>query len=105
MPPALPGELANLLGAAGADHSTMGGKAPSWWRKARSCVCITAKSSIFASSIAHFVAALYKLVLFIATLARLLIAPIAWLERGARREQHLTLARRYWQLLGALPGM
>jgi GT2 family glycosyltransferase len=52
-----------------------------------------------------FAAALYKLVLFIATLARLLIAPIAWLERGTRREQHLTLARRYWQLLGALPGM
>ena len=52
-----------------------------------------------------FAAALYKLVLFIATLARLLIAPIAWLERGTRREQHMTLARRYWQLLGALPGM
>ncbi|HEY3341060.1 MAG TPA: glycosyltransferase family 2 protein, partial [Anaerolineae bacterium] len=50
-------------------------------------------------------AILYKLVLFIATLARLLIAPIAWLERGARREQHLTLTRRYWQLLRALPGM
>jgi GT2 family glycosyltransferase len=50
-------------------------------------------------------ALLYKLVLYIATLARLVVAPVAWLERGTRREQHLTLARRYWQLLGALPGM
>ena len=52
-----------------------------------------------------FAAWLYKLVLFIATLARLVVAPLAWLERGERREQHLTLAQRYWQLLGALPGM
>ncbi|MCL4507643.1 MAG: glycosyltransferase family 2 protein [Chloroflexi bacterium] len=50
-------------------------------------------------------AMLYKLVLFMTTLLRLLISPLAWLERRSRREQHLILASRYCQLLRALPGL
>jgi len=48
---------------------------------------------------------LYKLILFAAALARLLLSPLAWLERASRRHQHLALARRYGQLLVALPRM
>lgn len=50
-------------------------------------------------------AALYKLVLLITTLARLVVTPLAWLERPPRREQHLVLAARYWQLLRTLSDM
>ncbi len=49
-------------------------------------------------------AVLYKLILLLAALARLLIAPIAWLERPPKRDDHLALAGRYWQLVKALPG-
>lgn len=49
-------------------------------------------------------AVLYKLILLIASLARLLAAPIAWLERPPKRDDHLALAGRYWQLVKALPG-
>lgn len=49
-------------------------------------------------------AVLYKLLLLLASLARLLIAPIAWLERPPKRDDHLALAGRYWQLVKALPG-
>lgn len=47
---------------------------------------------------------LYKLVLLIASLARLLLAPIAWFERSPKREVHLALVGQYWQLVKALPG-
>lgn len=47
---------------------------------------------------------LYKLVLLLASLARLGVAPVAWLERPPQREEHLALAGRYWQLIKALPG-
>ena len=47
----------------------------------------------------------YKLILLVTALARLLISPLAWLERPTRRQWHLTLASRYWQLVRALPGM
>jgi hypothetical protein len=47
---------------------------------------------------------LYKLILLLASLARLLITPIAWLERPPKREEHLALAGRYWKLVKALPG-
>lgn len=49
--------------------------------------------------------ALYKVILFCATLMRLLFTPLAWLEQPARRQQHLTLANHYCQLALALPGM
>lgn len=47
----------------------------------------------------------YKLILLAATLTRLLITPLAWLERPPQRQQHLTLASNYRRLLLALPGM
>ena len=47
----------------------------------------------------------YKSILGAATLSRLLITPLAWLESPARREQHFTLASHYRRLLSSLPGM
>ncbi len=52
----------------------------------------------------RFQATLYKLVLLVASLARVLLAPIAWLERPPRRDDHLALVGRYWKLVRALPG-
>jgi N-acetylglucosaminyl-diphospho-decaprenol L-rhamnosyltransferase len=50
-------------------------------------------------------ARVYKLILAAAAAARLFLAPLAWIERSPTRSRHLTLARRYWSLLTALPGM
>jgi N-acetylglucosaminyl-diphospho-decaprenol L-rhamnosyltransferase len=47
----------------------------------------------------------YKFILLVATLTRLLISPLAWLEHSPRRERHLTLTSHYRRLLRALPGM
>ncbi|MFQ5596281.1 MAG: glycosyltransferase family 2 protein [Anaerolineae bacterium] len=49
-------------------------------------------------------AQLYKLILLAAALARLALAPLAWLERSPRRRRHLALAGRYGRLLRALAG-
>ena len=46
---------------------------------------------------------LYKLILLFTALCRLMISPLAWLERPPQRQQHLTLANRYWQLIRTLP--
>jgi len=48
---------------------------------------------------------LYKLILLVGSLPRLALIPITWLERPPRRQQHLSLAGRYWQLVRALPEM
>ena len=48
---------------------------------------------------------LYKLVLLLAALVRLLLSPLAWLEGAAPRQQHQTLVRNYRRLVKALPGM
>lgn len=48
-------------------------------------------------------AQLYKLVVAAATLSRLLLSPLAWLEPAERRRQHLSLAGHYWRLLLRLP--
>ena len=50
-------------------------------------------------------AQIYKLILRIAALSRLIIAPFLFFERSSRRQQHLTLADRYWRLILALPRM
>jgi hypothetical protein len=50
-------------------------------------------------------AVLYKAVLAAASLARLAISPLALLQRGTQRQQHLQLASRYLSLLRALPTM
>jgi N-acetylglucosaminyl-diphospho-decaprenol L-rhamnosyltransferase len=47
----------------------------------------------------------YKLILLIAALARLLLSPLAWLERPPLRQQHLALADHYRRLVMALPEM
>jgi GT2 family glycosyltransferase len=47
----------------------------------------------------------YKLVLLAASLARLLISPLAWLEAPPRRQRHLALAGHYGRLLAKLPRM
>jgi GT2 family glycosyltransferase len=47
----------------------------------------------------------YKLIIFIATLARLMMTPLALLERPAKRRRHLRLAGNYGRLIIALPGM
>ena len=49
-------------------------------------------------------ARLYKLILLAASLARLLVSPLAWLERPPRREEHLTLAGQYRRLVRVLVG-
>ena len=48
-------------------------------------------------------ARLYKMILFVASLARLLVAPLAWLQPPSQRRLNLTLAGHYVQLLKALP--
>lgn len=51
-------------------------------------------------------AGLYRLVLYLASLPRLFLIPIAWFQRShTRREKMLTLASQYWQLLQKLPKM
>jgi len=47
----------------------------------------------------------YKLVLMLITLLRLLLTPLAWFEPTARRREHLSLAANYRRLLLALPGL
>ncbi len=48
---------------------------------------------------------LYKLVLGMASLLRLLISPLAYLENATRRQRHLRITNHYLQLLLALPSM
>ncbi len=47
----------------------------------------------------------YKLILLLATLIRLILSPLIWLEPLPRRRRHLTLAGQYRQLLWQLPRM
>lgn len=48
-------------------------------------------------------AGLYKLILLLASLARLLASPFACLTRGTRRQQCQALTGNYWRLLRLLP--
>lgn len=47
----------------------------------------------------------YKAILFITAVSRLILAPFAWLEGNPRREKHLALASNYMRLMVSLPGM
>ena len=47
-------------------------------------------------------AQIYKLILLAASLARLVLSPIAWLAQPSQRQQQLALASRYWQLVMTL---
>ena len=46
---------------------------------------------------------LYKFVLFLATLARLALTPIAYIEKSSRKGEHLELSSNYRRLLWLLP--
>jgi GT2 family glycosyltransferase len=48
---------------------------------------------------------IYKFILLISALTRLLLSPLTWRESPSRLHWSLTLASRYWQLVRALPGM
>jgi len=50
-------------------------------------------------------AQIYKMILRIAALSRLLLAPFVIFEHSTRRQKHLTLVDRYWRLILALPRM
>ena len=50
-------------------------------------------------------AQIYKLILMIAALSRLVLAPFVFLEHSSRRQKHLTLVDRYRRLVLALPRM
>lgn len=50
-------------------------------------------------------AQLYKLILLAATLARLALSPLAWLEHPPQRKEHLLLTGHYYSLLRSLPRM
>lgn len=50
-------------------------------------------------------AALYKLLLALASVARLLVTPLALLQQPQKRSESFTLARRYGHLLQQLPSM
>jgi GT2 family glycosyltransferase len=46
----------------------------------------------------------YKFILFLASLGRLALTPLAYLEKPAQRRQHLDLSNNYLRLISALPG-
>jgi GT2 family glycosyltransferase len=48
---------------------------------------------------------IYKLILRIAALSRLMLAPLAIFVQTSHRQRHFTLMDRYWRLILALPGM
>jgi GT2 family glycosyltransferase len=48
---------------------------------------------------------LYKVILLMAAMARLMLAPLAWFGSPSRRKHYLTLTNHYRRLLTALPGM
>jgi GT2 family glycosyltransferase len=50
-------------------------------------------------------ARIYKSILLVTAAARLLLSPLAWLERPLQRRQHLALAGNYWHLLTTLRNM
>ena len=48
---------------------------------------------------------IYKLILRVAALSRLVLAPFVIFEHSSRRQKHLTLVDHYWRLVLELPGM
>ena len=46
---------------------------------------------------------IYKFILLSASLTRLALSPLAWLEKPPQRQQHRALTGRYWRLLISLP--
>jgi hypothetical protein len=50
-------------------------------------------------------AQVHKLILAVAAVSRLLLAPLVILVHSSRRQKHLTMVDRYWRLILALPRM
>ena len=48
---------------------------------------------------------IYKLILRIAVLSRLILTPFVIFEPSSRRRKHLILVDRYWRLILGLPSM
>jgi GT2 family glycosyltransferase len=63
------------------------------------------KLRYFRKHYGRFSALIYKLIIFVATLARLAMTPFALLERSEKRRHHLSLAGNYGRLIIALPMM
>lgn len=59
----------------------------------------------FRKNYGQTIARLYKAILLAATIARLLLSPLLWLERLPRRQQYKILVDHYRRLLFALPRM
>jgi hypothetical protein len=47
---------------------------------------------------------IYKFILYIASIWRLVLLPLVFLEEPSRRQKHLVLSTNYWRLIEALPG-
>lgn len=63
------------------------------------------KLRYFRKHYGRFFALAYKFTLFAAAMARLVLTPLALLEKPAKRRHHLHLAGNYGRLIIALPGM
>ncbi len=61
------------------------------------------KIQFFRKHYGRFPAFAYKLILLGASLARLLVSPLAWLQKEPLRKQHLILTSNYRRLLTTLP--
>lgn len=46
---------------------------------------------------------IYKVILYAASLWRLVLTPLVFFEGPSQRRQHLSLSTNYWRLIGALP--
>ncbi|MFQ5434808.1 MAG: glycosyltransferase family 2 protein [Anaerolineae bacterium] len=64
-----------------------------------------AKLMYFRKHYGKLTGVMYKLVLTAASLARLLLTPLAFLQRPSVRQRNLSLGKQYWLLLRALPQM
>ncbi|RMH01890.1 MAG: glycosyltransferase family 2 protein [Chloroflexi bacterium] len=63
------------------------------------------KLKYFRKHYGRFAGVAYKGILLAATLARLMLTPLAWLQKPPARERNLLLARHYGRLLITLPTM
>ncbi|MBK8900860.1 MAG: glycosyltransferase family 2 protein [Anaerolineaceae bacterium] len=61
------------------------------------------KIQFFRKHYGRFPAIAYKLILLVASAARLLVSPLAWLQKEPLRKQHLALTSNYRRLLTILP--
>ena len=64
-----------------------------------------AKLTYFRKNHGNFKAQLYKFMIMLATLSRLLSTSLIWLEEPRQRKLHLAQAANYRRLLSRLPGM